>query len=42
MRLQDVIEYQDNQRTTRRATLDAITADAADADLYDTVPDYTQ
>lgn len=42
VRLQDVIDYQRTQRISRRASLDAITAEAADAGLYDTVPDYTQ
>ena len=42
VRLQDVIDYQRTQRVSRRASLDAITAEAADAGLYDTVPDYTQ
>lgn len=42
MRLQDVVDYQDSQRATRRAALDGMTRDAVDAGLYDTVPDYTQ
>ena len=41
-RLQDVIDYQRTQRISRRTSLDALTAEAADAGLYDTVPDYTQ
>ena len=42
VRLQDVIDYQRTQRISRRTSLDALTAEAADAGLYDTVPDYTQ
>ncbi|AKT50583.1 helix-turn-helix domain-containing protein [Arsenicicoccus sp. oral taxon 190] len=42
VRLQDVIDYQDSQRAGRRAALDDMTRDAADAGLYDSVPDYTQ
>lgn len=42
VRLQDVIAYQDTQRTERRVALDAMTQDAADAGLYETVPDYTE
>lgn len=42
VRLHDVIEYQDSQRATRRATLDDMTHEAAGAGLYDAVPDYSQ
>lgn len=41
VRLQDIIEYQNAQRTARRSSLDSMTRDAAEAGLYDSVPDYT-
>lgn len=42
VRLQDVIAYQDAQRAVRRAALDEMVSEAADAGLYGTVVDYRQ
>jgi excisionase family DNA binding protein len=42
VRLRDVLDYQRRNRVGRRATLDKLTAEAAEAGLYDNVPDYTQ
>ncbi len=40
VRLADVLDYQRGKRAERRTTLDQLTAQAADAGLYDDVPDY--
>ena len=40
VRLSDVLSYQARKRESRRATLDQMTAEAAEAGLYDGVPDY--
>jgi len=42
VRLNDVLDYQRRKRADRRATLDDLTEQAADAGLYDGVPDYTE
>ena len=39
--LSDVLEYQIRKRQQRRSTLDQMTADAAEAGLYDEVADYS-
>lgn len=40
VRLQDVVAYQERRRVQRRATLDELTREAADAGLYETDVDY--
>lgn len=42
VRLDDVLDYQRRKRAGRRATLDELTEQAAEAGLYDQVPDYTE
>lgn len=42
VRLSDVLDYQMRKRQERRTTLDQMTADAAEAGLYDKVPDYSE
>ena len=42
MRLSDVLDYQRRKREERRTTLDQITAEAAEAGLYEEVPDYSE
>ncbi|HET9689879.1 MAG TPA: helix-turn-helix domain-containing protein [Acidimicrobiales bacterium] len=43
VRLNDVVDYQQRRRTERRAALDALTAEATDAGVYDGEPDdYTE
>jgi len=42
VRLNDVLDYQRRKRADRRATLDELTEQAAEAGLYDGVPDYTE
>ena len=42
VRLSDVLDYQIRKRQERRTTLDQMTADAAEAGLYDEVPDYSE
>lgn len=42
VRLSDVLDYQIRKRQDRRTTLDQMTADAAEAGLYDEVPDYRE
>ncbi len=41
VRLDDVLGYQLRKRAERRLALDELTAQAADAGLYDDVPDYS-
>lgn len=41
VRLDDVLGYQFRKRAERRAALDELTAQAADAGLYDEIPDYS-
>jgi excisionase family DNA binding protein len=41
VRLNDVLDYQRRKRTERRTTLDGLTEQAAEAGLYDDVPDYS-
>jgi len=40
--LNDVLNYQQHKGAQRRAALDALTAQAADAGLYNDAPDYTE
>ncbi len=40
VRLQDVVAYQDRRRVQRRAALDELTREAAEAGLYETDVDY--
>ena len=40
VRLSDVLDYQSRKREERRTTLDQMTAEAAEAGLYDEIPDY--
>lgn len=42
VRLNDVLDYQRRKCAARRATLDELTEQAAQAGLYDQVPDYTE
>ena len=42
VRLSDVLDYQMRKRQDRRITLDQMTADAAEAGLYDEAPDYRE
>jgi len=42
VRLQDVVAYQEHRRVERRASLDELTREAADAGLYETEPDYAE
>jgi excisionase family DNA binding protein len=42
LRLNDVLDYQRRKRADRRATLDVLTEQAAEAGPYDGVPDYTE
>ena len=42
VRLNDVLDYQRRKRAGRRATLDELTEQAAEAGLYDGVADYTE
>ena len=42
VRLNDALDYQRRKRADRRATLDELTEQAAEAGLYDGVPDYTE
>lgn len=42
VRLDDVLDYQRRKRASRRATLDALTEQAADAGLYDQTSDYSE
>jgi excisionase family DNA binding protein len=42
VRLHDVLDYQARQRTERRADLDELTREAAEAGLYETEVDYAE
>lgn len=42
VRLSDVLEFQRRKRASRRAALDEFTEQAAEAGLYDAVPDYSE
>lgn len=42
VRLSDVLDYQGRKRQERRTTLDEMTRTAAEAGLYDEVPDYRE
>lgn len=42
VRLNDVLDYQRRKRADQRATFDELTEQAAEAGLYDGVPDYTE
>jgi len=42
VQLEDVLDYQRRNRAGRQVTLDELTAQAAEAGLYDAAPDYTE